>query len=201
MPDRFTLKVRVPQGPSGMTSRARLIRSETLYKGRVVTLKLDQVIEPGGVRATREVVAHRGSVVVMPCLADGRVVLVRQFRYAVGQSLWELVAGGLEPGERVLPAAKRELLEETGYRARKVKLLLSFFPSPGFLSEKMHLVEARDLSLAEAQPEEDERIEVGRFTPAKLRRMIASGEIRDGKTLIGLLSLRDARDRRPSKKL
>ena len=172
-----------------MASRARLIRSKTLYKGRVVTLKLDQVIEPGGVRATREVVAHPGSVVVMPCLDDGRLVLVRQFRHAVGQSLWELVAGGLEPGERVLPAARRELLEETGYRARKLKLLLSFFPSPGFLSEEMHLVEARSLSLAKAEPEEDERIEVGHFTPAELRRMVTSGKIRDGKTLIGLLSL------------
>ena len=172
-----------------MASRARLIRSQTLYQGRVVTLKLDQVIEPGGLRATREVVTHPGSVVVMPCLEDGRVVLVRQFRYAVGQSLWELVAGGLEPGERVLPAARRELIEETGYRARKLKLLLSFFPSPGFLTEEMHLVEARGLSLAEAQPEEDERIEVGRFTRAKLRQMIASGKIQDGKTLIGLLSL------------
>jgi ADP-ribose pyrophosphatase len=186
-----------------MSSRARLIRSQTLYQGRVVGLKLDEVIEPGGVRAMREVVLHPGSVVVMPCLADGRVVLVRQFRHAAGQSLWELVAGGLGPRERVLPAAARELLEETGYRARKLKLVLSFYPSPGFLNERMHLVEARDLTLAKAHPEEDERIEVGRFTSSRLRRLITSGHIQDGKTLIGLLWLwqyeREAARRRTGK--
>ena len=172
-----------------MGSRARLVRSQNLYRGRVVALNLDDVIEPGGVHATREVVLHPGSVVVMPCLADGRVVLVRQFRYAVGRSLWELVAGSLKPGERVLPAARRELLEETGYHARHLKHLVRFFPSPGFLSEEMHLVEARGLKLASAQPEEDERIEVGRFTRVQLRRMLQSGKIRDGKTLVGLLWL------------
>jgi ADP-ribose pyrophosphatase len=172
-----------------MSSRARLIRSQMLYEGRVVNLKLDEVIEPGGVRAKREVVVHPGSVVIMPCLADGRIILVRQFRYAIGQDLWELVAGSLNTREQVLSAAQRELLEETGYRARKLKLLLSFFPSPGFLNEQMHLVEARELTLATAQPEEDERIEVGRFTRTELRRMIASRRIRDGKTLIGLLWL------------
>jgi ADP-ribose pyrophosphatase len=172
-----------------MSARSRVISSQTLYQGRVVGLKLDEVVEPGGVRAMREVVLHPGSVVVMPCLADGRVVLVRQFRYAAGRSLWELVAGGLGPRERVLPAAARELLEETGYRSRKLKLLLSFYPSPGFLTEQMHLVEARDLTLAKAQPEDDERIEVGRFTPVQLRQMMASGKIQDGKTLIGLLWL------------
>ncbi|HEV2382055.1 MAG TPA: NUDIX hydrolase [Terriglobia bacterium] len=186
-----------------MSSRARLIRSQTLYEGRVVRLKLDDVIEPGGIRATREVVAHPGSVVVMPCLADGRVVLVRQFRHAVGRSLWELVAGSLKSGERALPAARRELLEETGYRARKLQLLLRFFPSPGILSEEMHLVQARDLTLAKAQPEEDERIEVGRFSRPELGQMIASGTIRDGKTLIGLLWLlgpgKEAPGRRPGK--
>jgi ADP-ribose pyrophosphatase len=155
----------------------------------VVGLKLDDVIEPGGIRATREVVVHPGSVVVMPRLADGRVVLVRQFRHAAGARLWELVAGGLHAGERVLPAARRELLEETGYRARKLSRLFSFFPSPGFLNEKMHLVEARELTLATAQPEEDERIEVGRFTRSELGRMMSSGKIQDGKTLIGVLWL------------
>lgn len=167
--------------------RLRVLDSRTLYQGRVVTLKLDQIIEPGGVRATREVVVHPGSVVVIPRLADGRIVLVRQYRYAARQSLWELVAGGLEARETVLAAARRELLEETGYRSRRVRHLLSFYPSPGILTERMHLVEARDLNLAEATPEEDERIEVGRFRESELRRMLAAGRIRDGKTLVGLL--------------
>jgi ADP-ribose pyrophosphatase len=160
-----------------------------LYRGRVLTLKLDKVIEPGGVEARRELVVHPGSVVVLPILADGRVVLVRQFRYAARQSLWELVAGSLEPRENVLAAARRELLEETGYRARTVRRLLSFYPSPGFLTERMHLVQARGLTSGQAQPEVDERIDVGRFSRAELHRMVSSGRIQDGKTLVALLLL------------
>jgi ADP-ribose pyrophosphatase len=173
-------------------SRLRVLRSETLYRGRVLTLKLDEVIEPGGVEARRELVVHPGSVVVLPLLADGRVVLVRQFRYAARQSLWELVAGSLEPREKVLAAARRELLEETGYRARTVRLLLSFYPSPGFLTERMHLIQAQGLTPGRAQPEVDEKIEVGRFSRPELRRMLKSGEIQDGKTLVGLLPLLSA---------
>jgi ADP-ribose pyrophosphatase len=168
-------------------ARLRVLGSRTLYRGRVLKLNVDEIIEPSGVRARRELVLHPGSAVVLPRLADGRIVLVRQYRYAARQSLWELVAGGLEAGERVLAAARRELLEETGYRSRRMCYLLSFYPSPGLLNERMHLVEASDLRLSRAQPEEDERIEVGRFREAELRRMMASGEIRDGKTLIGLL--------------
>jgi ADP-ribose pyrophosphatase len=167
--------------------RLRILDSRTLYRGRVLTLKVDEIVEPSGVHAARELVVHRGSVVVLPRLADGRIVLVRQYRYAARQSLWELVAGGLEERETVLAAARRELLEETGYRSRRVRCLLSFYPSPGCLTERMHLVEACDLTQAQAQPEDDERIEVGRFRESQLKRMIASGEICDGKTLVGLL--------------
>ena len=172
-----------------MSSRVRVVRSETIYRGRVLSLKLDEVIEPGGIQARRELVVHPGSVVVLPILADGRVVLVRQFRYAARRSLWELVAGSLEPRENVLAAARRELLEETGYRARTVRRVLSFYPSPGFLTERMHLVHARGLTLGQAQPEVDEQIEVGQFSPAELRSMVSSGQIDDGKTLVGLLML------------
>lgn len=167
--------------------RLRVLDSRTLYEGRVVTLKLDQIIEPSGVRAQREIVVHPGSVVVIPRLSDGRIVLVRQYRYAARQSLWELVAGGLDGRETVLAAARRELLEETGYRSRRMRRLLSFYPSPGILTERMHLVEARDLTLSKATPEEDERIEVRRFRESELRRMLVSGRICDGKTLVGLL--------------
>ena len=172
-----------------LSSRLRIVRSETLYRGRVLTLKLDQIIEPGGVRARRELVVHPGSVVVLPILTDGRVVLVRQFRYAARRSLWELVAGSLEPRENVLAAARRELMEETGYRARTVRHVLSFYPSPGFLTERMHLIQARGLTLGQAQPEVDERIKVGCFTRSELRSMMNAGKIEDGKTLVGLLML------------
>ena len=172
-----------------MRPRVRILSTKTIYQGKVVQLKLDRVIEPGGVVATREVVGHRGSVVVLPHLPGGRVLLVRQFRYPIRQCLWELVAGGIEPGETPRQAARRELLEETGYRARALKLRFDFYPSPGFLSERMFLVEARRLTRAKAQPEADERIHLGQFTRTQLRKMLRAKKIRDAKTLVGLLWL------------
>lgn len=154
-------------------------------------VRVDQVREPRGVKAQRELVCHPGSVVVLPIFADGRVLLIRQFRYAAGQSLWELVAGGLEPGERPLRAAARELAEETGYRARRFERALDFYPSPGILNEKMHLIVARDLTRGEAAPEPDERITARAFSVAELRRMARTGRIKDGKTLAGLFWLLD----------
>jgi ADP-ribose pyrophosphatase len=167
----------------------RVLESREIYRGRVIQLKVDNIIEPGRVKAVREVVQHVGSVVVLAHSSDGRIVLVRQYRYAVREFLWELVAGGLEPGERPLAAARRELLEETGYRAGKCRLLFDFFPSPGILTERMFLVEATGLTQSKASPDPDEKIEVGHFSLIQLRKMIRSRDIRDGKTLVGLMWL------------
>jgi ADP-ribose pyrophosphatase len=167
--------------------QARVIARKTIYRGRVIRLEIDEVVEPGGIKVVREIVRHPGSVVVLPFLDDGRVVLVRQYRHAARQPLWELVAGGLKRGEKPEKAARRELLEEAGYRARSVRRLFDFYPSPGFLSERMFMVEARGLAPAKAAPEADERIEVGCFAPAEIHKMLRAGEIRDGKTLTGLL--------------
>jgi ADP-ribose pyrophosphatase len=172
-----------------MPKKARVLKSETIFRGRLVQLKVDRVIEPGGVETTREVVCHPGSVVIVPHLPDGRLVLVRQYRHAVRETLWELVAGGMEPGETPRQSARRELTEETGFQARVIKPLLKFYPSPGILSEKMHLVEAWDLTPSKAQPDADERIETGFFTVNKVIKMIQSNEIRDAKTLVGILLL------------
>jgi ADP-ribose pyrophosphatase len=101
--------------------------------------------------------------------------------------MWELVAGSLEAGESIIHAARRELREETGYRAGSFKRLLSFYPSPGILTEVMHLIEARDLTLAKADPEADERIQVGEFSKTEIDRMLREKKIIDGKTLVGLL--------------
>jgi len=169
--------------------RARILSSKTLFRGRVVELKVERVVEPGGVETTREVVCHPGSVVVIPHLPDGRLVLVRQYRHPVRESLWELVAGGIERGETPRQSARRELREETGYHARVLKPLLEFYPSPGILSERMHLVEAWDLTPSKGQADADERIEIGFFTVHKLMQMIRKNEIRDGKTLVGILFL------------
>jgi ADP-ribose diphosphatase len=169
--------------------RVRVIESKDIYRGRVIQLKVDNIIEPGGVKAVREVVHHAGSVVILAHASDSRIVMVRQYRYAVRECLWELIAGGLEPGEKPLAAARRELLEETGYRAAKCRLLFDFFPSPGILTERMFLVEATGLTQAQAQPDPDENLEVGHFSLIKLSKMIRSKEIRDGKTLLGLMWL------------
>lgn len=172
-----------------MQKRARILKSKTIFRGRMLELKVQRVVEPGGVETTREVVFHPGSVVVVPHLPDGRLVLVRQYRHAAQESLWELVAGGMERGETPIQSARRELLEETGYHAHVLKPLLEFYPSPGILTEKMHLVEAWDLTPAQGQPDDDERIETGVFSIDKVIEMIQKKEIHDGKTLVGILFL------------
>ncbi len=170
-----------------MRAPVRVTKSRTVFEGKIIRVRVARVVEPGNVRAVREVVEHRGSIVVLPRLADGRIVLVRQYRFAARMPLWELVAGSIEPGEDIHEAARRELLEETGYRAERVTPLIDYFSSPGFLTERMYVVEARGLTRSKAHPEADERIRVGRFTLSQSRRMIRTGKIRDGKTLVSLL--------------
>lgn len=173
--------------------RARVKRSRRIFSGRVFRVRVDEVEEPalpghksrGVVR--REVVEHHGSVVVLPVLADGRVVLVRQYRHATRRFLWELVAGGIDRGESPRRAAARELEEETGYRAGRLDLLLQFFPTPGFLTEEMHLYRATRLRAGRARPEDDEALEVRAFGRRELERMLRRGALRDGKTIIGVL--------------
>ena len=172
-----------------MSSQARLLSSKTLYRGRVFQLKRDRIVEPGNITATREVVEHAGSVVVMPFLPNGHVILIRQFRYPARQSLWELVAGSMEPGESVIRAARRELLEETGYSARSWKRILYFWASPGFVAESMSIYLARDLTAGTAQPEADEAIELRLVPLQEAVAMVMSGKIHDGKTISGILWL------------
>ncbi len=176
-----------------MPKTARVIESKRIYQGKVVSLRVDRIVEPGGVEATREIVSHRGSVVILPRLPDDRILLVRQFRYAAGKMLWELVAGGIESGENPEQGAYRELLEETGYRAGSMRLLCSFYPSPGFLTERMFLFEATGLAKSKSQRDADERIRLGRFSPEELRKMAAENRIEDGKTLVGLWWISDGR--------
>ncbi|HVH61762.1 MAG TPA: NUDIX hydrolase, partial [Candidatus Sulfotelmatobacter sp.] len=133
-----------------------MLSSQTVYAGKVFGIRRDEVIEPTGVRTTREMITHPGSVVVLPVLPDGRVVLIQQYRYAARQYLWELVAGRIDEGETPLEAAERELREETGYRAKRFRTFLEFFPTPGFLEEKMYLLLAEGLTPGKAEPEDDE---------------------------------------------
>jgi len=166
---------------------AEILRSEMIYQGRVFGLRRDEVLEPSGLRTTREVITHPGSVVVLPVLPDGRIVMVRQYRHATRQYLWELVAGRKEPEETPKQGAARELLEETGYRAKRFKVFLDVFPTPGFLEERMYLLLAEGLMAGEAQPEEDEKIEVRAYKLKELKQMIKSGRLRDAKSIAGIL--------------
>ena len=136
----------------------------------------------------RSVVRHIGSAVMMAVDAKGRILLVRQYRLPAESYLWELPAGRLDPGETPLKAAKRELIEETGYRARVWKKVASFWASPGFLQERMTIYRATELMEGEATPMDDERIEARWFTRKQILDMIAKGKIQDAKTMIGVLS-------------
>jgi ADP-ribose pyrophosphatase len=166
---------------------AKILSSEMIYQGKVFGLRRDEVEEPSGLRTTREVITHPGSVVVLPVLPDGRIVMIRQYRHATRQYLWELVAGRKEPEETPKQGAARELLEETGYRAKKFKVFLDVFPTPGFLEERMYLLLAEGLTAGEAQPEEDEKIEVRPFKLKELKQLIKSGRLRDAKSIAGIL--------------
>ncbi len=178
--------------PTPLSGTAEVLSSETVYRGKVFSVTSDEVREPGNVSARRDVVRHNGSVVVLAVdtksqPADPGILLIRQYRHAAGKFLLELPAGRIEPGEEYIGAAKRELIEETGYRAARWSKHASYYASPGFLSEAMNIVLAEDLTLGDAAPEEDERIEI-RMTPlSEVLRMIHNGEIEDGKTLIGVL--------------
>jgi ADP-ribose pyrophosphatase len=167
--------------------KAQILKSEMIYEGKAFGVRRDELIEPTGVRTVREVVTHPGSVVVLPVLADGKIVLVRQYRHATRQYLWELVAGRMEPGEDPKTGAARELLEETGYRGKKFSVFLDVFPTPGFLEERMYLLLAEGLTAGEAQPEEDEKLTVATYTKNQLEQMIGGGKLRDAKSIAGLL--------------
>ena len=170
-----------------MRTAAKILRSKMIYQGPVFGVRRDEVIEPSGVRVTREVITHPGSVVVLPVLPDRRIVLIRQYRHATRQFLWELVAGRMERGENPRRAAARELIEETGYRAKRFRVFLDVFPTPGFLEERMYILLAEGVTPGEAEPEEDEKIVAKAFTRRELENMIRRGKLRDAKSVAGLL--------------
>lgn len=167
--------------------QSRKISGQRVYTGRVLDLDVDEVWEPGHVRAVREVVRHRGSVAALPVLSDGRVVLVRQYRYAVDEAVWELPAGRKDEHESAEEGARRELEEEVGLRASSMEPLSVFYTTPGFCDERMHIFRATGLVDVPPRPEADERIEMGVFALPEIEDMIGRGEIREGKTLVALL--------------
>lgn len=175
------------KGARAAKNKAKILKSTIVYEGPVFGVRRDVVLEPGGVRTTREVITHSGSVVVLPVLPDGKIVLIRQYRHAARQYLWELVAGRMDGGETPKQGAARELLEETGYRAKQFRVFLYFWPTPGFLEEKMYILLAEGLTAGEAQPEEDEKILTRSYTVNELKQMVRKNQIRDAKTIAALL--------------
>jgi len=177
---------------SSRRSGVRVISSQIAYQGPVFSVSTDHVQEPGGVEVRRDIIHHTGSVVILAVddsSATTCVLLERQYRHAAGDYLWELPAGRIDPGEKELAAAKRELLEETGYTASKWKRILKFYASPGFVAETMSVFLATGLRAGEAQPEEDEII-YKRMVPLPTAvRMAVSGTLRDAKTISSVLWL------------
>lgn len=172
--------------------KAEVLSSETVFEGPLFRITRDRLIEPGGKQATRDVIRHNGSVVILAVdkekdKRDPWVVVERQYRHAANHYLWELPAGKLEPGEDPLLGAQRELMEETGYHAKKWKPLIEYYPSPGFLGESMIVYVAEGLVAGEAHPEADEHIDFRLVKLSELLRYIDKGAILDGKTLAAVL--------------
>jgi ADP-ribose pyrophosphatase len=173
-------------------SKARLLSSRTVYRGPVFWVTTDQVEEPGGVRARRDLIHHTGSVVVLAVdnsRPTPRILLERQYRHAANDYLWELPAGRIDPGEKALEAAQRELLEETGYTATHWRRILKFYASPGFVAETMAVFLATGLRKGTAQPEADEVIYLRPVPLSTAVRMVTAGTIRDAKTISSVLWL------------
>ena len=170
--------------------KARLVSSRTVYRGPVFWVSTDHVIEPGGVKVRRDLIHHSGSIVVLAVDDSGkvpRILLERQYRHAANSFLWELPAGRIDPGEAELTAAKRELIEETGYRAEHWRRILKFYASPGFVAETMAVYLATGLRRGVAEPEDDEVIQIRMVPLPSVLKMIFKGTIRDAKTISSVL--------------
>jgi ADP-ribose pyrophosphatase len=170
--------------------RLKVLRSKVVYQAPVFYVTSEQVKEPSGVKVRRDLIRHPGSVVIMALdetKAEARVLLIKQYRYAAGDEIWEFPAGRIDPGDTPLSGAKRELAEETGYKAREWKRALFFYSSPGFLDETMSVFLARDLVKGKAKPEEDEFITASLVPISKAVSMVMDGEIQDAKTIAGIL--------------
>jgi ADP-ribose pyrophosphatase len=164
----------------------KIVESKEVYRCKLFKVTEDRAVDPKTkFEINRCVVRHAGSAVMMPVDEKRRILLVRQYRLPAENYMWELPAGKVDEGEKPLQAAKRELMEETGYKAKTWQKLASFFVSPGYVQERMTIFLATDLKAGEATPMEDERIETRWFKRKEVAEMIRDGKIEDAKTIIG----------------
>jgi ADP-ribose pyrophosphatase len=165
----------------------KVLNHKLIFKGRVIEVCEDRVIEPGGREVARELVVHPGAVTIVARPSLEQVILIRQYRHAAGRELIELPAGTMHPGEIPLECANRELEEETGYRAGRMIERARFWTTPGFTTEYMYLYEASELVKTQINPDEDEVIEVDIVNRLEALQMVDDGRIQDAKSILGLL--------------
>lgn len=164
-----------------------------LYRGRVIRLVERKLVLPNGRKTTFSIVEHPGAVAVVPVFGNGDVLLIKQFRPSIDREIYEIPAGTLEPGEKPLATAKREIVEETGFKAKTWRKLTSFYTAPGFCTELIHVYEARGLSPAHAEGDADEILRPVRVPLKEALSYVKSGRIRDAKSIAGLLVLNHGR--------
>ena len=161
-------------------------KTTTLYTGKIFDVVLEKVTLPNGAVKDREIVRHPGAAAMVPLLDDGRVVLIKQYRHAVGEFVWEIPAGTLEPEEAPMACARRELVEEIGYEAANLEKLTEILPAPGYTDEHIHIFLATGLQAVDQRLEDDEVLELQPTVLETALAMVAKGEIRDAKTIAGL---------------
>ncbi len=168
----------------------RVLEDREVFRGRVFALKTKRVVLPNGRSTSLNIVEHPGAVTIVPIFPNGDVLLIRQFRLAAGGNIYEIPAGTMERGETPRETAMREIVEETGHRAKTMRKITEFWTAPGFCTELMHLFVAEGLTPAEGEGDADEIIRPLRVPYARALRMIREGKIRDAKSIVGLLMAR-----------
>jgi ADP-ribose pyrophosphatase len=169
----------------------KTIRSKTIFEGKVIRLQVDEVELPNGKQSSRELVKHPGAVAVIPVSAEGKLVLLRQFRKPLEKEIFEIPAGKLEDGEEPLYCAERELKEETGYSAGHLEFVTSFYTSPGFANEILYVYRAERLTVGQAEPDQDEFVEKVEVSLEEAFQLLKDEKIHDAKTVFALYYLQN----------